>query len=79
MGDKKGLIVGGCGLLLSILCFLSFCFWTFLVIQDSGGIDADEAMPGALGSCCCLFISAAIMGAGVFLAVKAKKKADTPQ
>lgn len=75
MGDKKGMIVGGCGLLLAGACFISFAFWTFLVVQDSGAIDGEEALPGAAGSCCCLIISLVIMGGGIVMAMKAKKKA----
>jgi hypothetical protein len=75
MGDKKGMILGGCGFLMSATCFVSVLFWSFLVAQDSGGIDAEEAFPGVLSSCCCLFISMAITGGGIFMAVKAKKAA----
>ncbi|RLB49606.1 MAG: hypothetical protein DRJ42_20690 [Deltaproteobacteria bacterium] len=76
MGDKKGMIVGGCGLILAGLCFLSFAFWSFMVVQDSGAISAQEATPGVMASCCCLFISLLIMGGGIFMAVQAKKKAS---
>jgi hypothetical protein len=72
--DKKGLFVGGCGGCLTLLCLASAAFWGWKVAEDSGGISADEAMPGLLGSCCCALISIAIVGVGIFLAVRANKQ-----
>ena len=74
----KGWVTAGCGLLLTLSCAASACFWLVLVIQDSGAIDGEEALPGLLGSCCCASISFLIAAGGIFWAIKLKKQADAP-
>ncbi|HJL20396.1 MAG TPA: hypothetical protein RMH99_32310 [Sandaracinaceae bacterium LLY-WYZ-13_1] len=77
--DKMGWGAAGCGLLLVLLCFAGFLFWGFHTwVEPGGAISADEAFPGVLGSCCCGIVSLAIAGAGVFVAMKAKKDAAPP-
>jgi len=77
--DKIGWGMTGCGALLVFVFFISFLFWGFNVwIEPGGAISADEALPGVFGSCCCVFIGMALAGAGVFLALKAKKDAAPP-
>ena len=81
MGKKQmGMGAAGCGGLLAFLCLVSFCFWAFNVwVEPGGAISADEAFPGVLSSCCCGFISILIAGAGVFLFIKGKNEAQSPE
>ena len=74
--DKIGWGMTGCGALTAMVFFMSVLFWGFNVfIEPGGAISADEAMPGMLGSCCCVLISLGLAAAGLFLAMKAKKDA----
>lgn len=77
--DKLGWGAAGCGLILALICFAGFLFTGFHTFVEPGGaISADEAGPFVGVSCCCGFISVLIAGAGIFLAMKAKKEAEQP-
>jgi hypothetical protein len=74
-----GYAATGCGCLLSLVTAATALFGAFHVVLDPGGaISADEAMPALLGGACCTFPSLAVIGAGVFLVMRAKKATPPP-
>jgi hypothetical protein len=77
MDQKTGGMIGaGCGALLLFASFAMAMFFAFHVFVDPrGAISADEAAPGMLAGCCCSMMSLLILGAGVFAAVRAGKRA----
>lgn len=74
-GGTAGFIVGGCGTLLLLLSLVSAAFWGYLVAQDSGAIDAEEAAPGVAASCFCAFVFLVIAVVGFAMGMRARKKA----
>lgn len=80
MNQKTGGMIGaGCGGLLLLSSMASALFFAFHVFVDPrGAISDDEAMPGMLAGCCCSMSSLLILGLGVFFAVRAGKKAQSP-
>ena len=68
-----GWVTAGCSGLLVLLSLGSAAFWGYHVAQDRGAISADEALPGVISSCCCSLLSVALVGLGVFIALRARK------
>ncbi len=74
-----GYSLGGCGCLLALVCVLVGLFGAFHVVLDPrGAISDEEAMPALIGGVCCTLPSLVIFGAGVFLAMRARKAAEAP-
>lgn len=71
-----GYVTAGCGAVLTVIGALVAMIFLFFVIQDSGNISREEAIPGVLGGACCSFMSVLIVGLGGMLVMQAKKKKD---
>lgn len=71
-----GYVTAGCGAVLTLLGAAVALIFMFFVIQDSGNISRDEAIPGVIGGACCSFSSILIVAAGVVLVMQARKKTD---
>ena len=67
----------GCGGLLLLSSIMTFLFCAFHVFIDPGGaISDDEALPAMLGGGCCGMSSLLIVGVGIFLFVRSRKREE---
>lgn len=71
--EKVGKIVAGCGGALLLLTVLGFFGFAIVVATSHGRISGDEAMPGFISNCCCMFISLVITLGGVAVFMNGKK------
>ncbi len=73
----SGYALSGCGCLLTLAGVLTALFGAFHVFLDQGGaISGEEAAPALIGGACCTVPSLALLGGGVFLALRARKAAE---
>ena len=83
MGDdpRFGYGLAGCGGILGLAALALGCFGAFHVLLDPRGkVSAEEALPALAGGIFCLAPPALLLvGGGIFLAVRARKAAQTPE
>ncbi len=76
---RLGYGLAGCGGFLGLAALALGCFGAFHVLLDPRGkISADEALPALAGGFCLALPALLLVGGGIFLAVRARKAAQTP-
>lgn len=69
-GKTGGMVAAGCGLLLLMSSLATMLLFFYLGFIESRNVSEEESLPGIGGGCCCSIVSLAIVGIGIYFAVR---------